>query len=77
MARADGELQSFSDVVQVRRAELLLRNSAFGRYKTCLEQNNLLKDTKIRVYKPVVLTTLLYGAESLVIYHRHLRLVTS
>ena len=34
-----------------------------------------MKDTKISVYKAVVLTTLLYGAESWVIYRRHLRLI--
>jgi len=40
-----------------------------------MEQNNLKKDTKINVYKAVMLTTLLYGAESWVIYRRHLRLI--
>ena len=37
--------------------------------------NILQKDTKISVFKAVVLTTLLYGAESWVIYRRLLRLV--
>ena len=38
---------------------------------------HLKKHTKIIVYRAVVLTTLLYGAESWVIYRRHLQLLES
>ena len=51
-------------------------NSAFGRlYKRVWHNFNLKRVTKISVYRAVVLTTLLYGAESWVIYSRHLRLL--
>ena len=51
-------------------------NSAFDRlYKRVWNNNNLKKDTKISVHKAVVLTTLLYGAKTWVIYRRHLRLI--
>ena len=43
-------------------------NSVFGRlYKRVWNNTNLTKDTKINVYKAVVLTTLLHGAER---YHQ-------
>ena len=49
---------------------------AFGRlYKRVWNNRNLKKDTNTSVYKAVVLTTLLYGAESWVIYRRHLSLI--
>ena len=48
-------------------------NSAFGRlYNRVCNNTNPKKDTKINVYITVVLTTLLYGAESWVTYRRHL-----
>ena len=51
-------------------------NRVFGRlYRRVWNNKNLKKDTKISVYKAVVLTTLLNGAESWVIYRRHLRLI--
>ena len=51
-------------------------NSAFGRlYKRVWNNKNLKEDTNISVYKAVVLTTLLCGAESWVIYRRHLPLI--
>ena len=51
-------------------------NSTFGRlYKRVWNNKNLKKDTKINVKKVVVLTTLLYGGDSLVTYRRHLRLI--
>ena len=50
-------------------------NSAFGGlYKRVWNNKNLKKDTKINVYKAIVQTTLLHGAESWVTYRRHLRL---
>ncbi len=51
-------------------------NSAFSRlYGRVWNNNNLKKDTTVSVYKAVVLTTLLYGAESWVTYRHHLRLL--
>ena len=51
-------------------------NSAFGRlYKRVWNCHNLKKDTKVCVYRAVVLTTLLYGAESWVTYRRHISLL--
>ncbi|XDV53782.1 hypothetical protein PO909_022204 [Leuciscus waleckii] len=48
--------------------------AAFSRlYGRVWNNNNLKKDTKVSVYKAVVLTTLLYGAESWVTYRHHLR----
>jgi len=49
---------------------------AFGRlYKRVWNNKHLKKNTKISVYRAVVLTTLLYGSESWVTYRRHLRLL--
>ncbi len=51
-------------------------NSAFSRlYGRVWNNNNLKKDMRVSVYKAVVLTTLLYGAESWVTYRHHLRLL--
>ena len=51
-------------------------NSAFGRLRRRVWNNNNLKThTKVRVYKAVVLTTLLYGSESWVRYRCHVRLL--
>ena len=51
-------------------------SSAFGRlFKRVWNNKNLKRDTKIKVYNAVVLTTLLYGAESWVTYRRHIRLL--
>ena len=49
---------------------------AFGRlYKRVWSNKHLRKDTKSKVYRAVVLTTLLYGSESWVLYRRHLKLL--
>lgn len=51
-------------------------NSAFGRLRTRVWQNRNIKNTtKILLYRAVVLSTLLYGSESWVIYRRHLKLL--
>ncbi|KAI8500865.1 hypothetical protein Bbelb_216830 [Branchiostoma belcheri] len=51
-------------------------NNAFGRlHSRVWKSKHLKKDTKIIVYKAVVLTTLLYGSESWVTYRHHLRLL--
>ncbi|XP_078667366.1 uncharacterized protein LOC144909177 [Branchiostoma floridae x Branchiostoma belcheri] len=51
-------------------------NSAFGRlHSRVWKSKHLKKDTKISVYKAVVLNSLLYGSESWVTYRHHLRLL--
>ena len=51
-------------------------NSAFGRlYSRVWNNKHLKKATKVSVYRAVVLTTLLYGSESWVMYRHHLRLL--
>ena len=51
-------------------------NTSFGRlHKRVWNNKHLKKSTKIRVYRAVVLTTLLYGSESWVIYRHHLQLL--
>ncbi|KAI8484505.1 hypothetical protein Bbelb_377760 [Branchiostoma belcheri] len=51
-------------------------NRAFGRlHSRVWKSKHLKKDTKVSVYKAVVLTTLLYGSESWVTYRHHLRLL--
>ncbi|XP_071510462.1 uncharacterized protein [Diadema antillarum] len=51
-------------------------SSAFGRLHDRVWKNNhLKKQTKISVYRAVVLPTLLYGSESWALYRHHLRLL--
>ena len=51
-------------------------NSSFGRlYKRVCNSNSLKCKTKIRVYRAVVLTTLLYSSETWVTYRSHIRLL--
>ncbi|GFS05221.1 LINE-1 retrotransposable element ORF2 protein [Elysia marginata] len=51
-------------------------NSSFGRmYKRVWKNKNLRATTKTRVYRAVVITTLLYGSESWVLYGSHTRLL--
>ncbi|GFO35998.1 endonuclease-reverse transcriptase [Plakobranchus ocellatus] len=51
-------------------------NSSFGRlYKRVWNNKSLKIKTKIQVYRAVVLTTLLYGSETLVTYSSHIRLL--
>ena len=51
-------------------------SSAFGRLKkTVWERRGITMDTKIKVYKAVVLTSLLYGCETWTIYRRHEKLM--
>ena len=45
---------------------------AFGRFRTNLwERNRIRLDTKLKVYKAVVLPILLYACETLAVYQRH------
>jgi hypothetical protein len=51
-------------------------SATFGRLRDRVWQNkNLKNSTKIQVYRAVVLTTLLYGCESWVVYRRHVGLL--
>ncbi|RVE61997.1 hypothetical protein OJAV_G00176660 [Oryzias javanicus] len=57
-------------------SRLAKASSAFGRLSKRVWNNKHLKqDTKISVYKAIVLTTLLYGSESWVTYRSHVRLL--
>ena len=63
-ARLDKEIES----------RLSKANKAFGRLtKRVWKNKNLKKHTKVKVYRAVVLPTLLYGAETWVTYRRHIR----
>ena len=45
---------------------------AFGRFRTNVwERNGIRHDTKLKVYKAVVLQTLLYACETWTVYQRH------
>ena len=49
-------------------------SSAFGRLKDSVwERRGISLQTKIKVYRAVVLTTLLYGSETWTVYRRHER----
>uniref|UniRef100_A0A8C7WPE7 Reverse transcriptase domain-containing protein n=1 Tax=Oryzias sinensis TaxID=183150 RepID=A0A8C7WPE7_9TELE len=51
-------------------------SSAFGRLrKSVWERRGILQNTKIKVYRAVVLTTLLYGCETWTTYRRHEKLL--
>ena len=57
------------DEVTARTAKA---SAAFGRLRTNFwEQNEIRLDTKLKVYKAVVLPTLLYAFESWTVYQRH------
>ena len=40
-----------------------------------LNQNNILQLNKLKVYKAIILTSLLYGCETWILYRRHLKLL--
>ena len=53
-------------------------NKAFGKLiKRVWRNKDLKKATKIKIYKTIILPTLLYGAESWVLHRRHLRSLES
>ncbi|XP_069749915.1 uncharacterized protein [Narcine bancroftii] len=65
-ARIDNEIDN----------RLAKANSAFGRLHKRVWKNNQLKNlTKISVYRAVVISTLMFGSESRVLYRHHLRLL--
>ena len=53
-------------------ARLAKASAAFGRlYKNVWDRRGITPETKIKVYRAVVLTTLLYGCEAWTVYQRH------
>ena len=55
-------------------ARLAKASSAFGRlYKNVWNRRGITTETKIKVYRAIVLTTLLYGCETWTVYRRHAR----
>ena len=67
-------LSSKADIDSEVNHRLSCASGAYGRLrKRVFEDRDLRVDTKLLVYKAVVLPTLLYGAESWTTYSRHLR----
>ena len=68
-----GSVLSSNAVVDDDISALLSKaNSAFGRLSMRLWNDHGIRlDTKVAIYKAVILTTLLYGCESWVLYSRH------
>ena len=55
-------------------ARLCKASQALGRLKSrVLTQHNIRQSTKLKVYRTVVLTSLLYGCEAWTLYRRHLK----
>ncbi|XP_076069189.1 uncharacterized protein LOC143041234 [Oratosquilla oratoria] len=55
-------------------ARICKASQALGRLRTrVLNQRNVRRSTKLKVYRAVVLTSLLYGCESWTLYRRHLK----
>ena len=53
-----------------------IANSSFGRLsKRVWQSHSLLLSTKFQVYRAVVVTTLLYGAETWVLYRKQIGLL--
>ena len=53
-------------------ARLAKASAAFGRlYKNVWGRRGITLETKIKVYRAVVLTTLLYGCKAWTVYQRH------
>ncbi|KAL1255557.1 hypothetical protein QQF64_013618 [Cirrhinus molitorella] len=49
-------------------------SQSIGRLRTRVMNHRIIKkSTKIKVYKPVVLTSLLYGCETWTLYRKHLK----
>ena len=74
-----GSNLSFSgDLTNEIQRRINLASSAFGRLsKRVFGNQNLTIHTKIAVYDAVVISTILYGCETWVPYHRHIRLLES
>lgn len=59
---------------EVNTSRLAKASAAFGRlHKNVWDRRGITTETKIKVYKAVVLTTLLYSCESWTVYQRHAR----
>ena len=55
-------------------ARICKASQALGRLKTrVVNQHNTRRSTKLKVYRAVVLTSLLYGCETWTLYRRHLK----
>ena len=55
-------------------AQICKASQALGRLKTSvLNQHNIRKSAKLKMYRAVVLTSLLYGCETWTLYRRHLK----
>ena len=53
-------------------ARIAKASAAFGRLRGSVEDRSGIRlDTKLKVYKAVVLTTLLYACETWIVYQRH------
>ncbi|KAL6482392.1 hypothetical protein MHYP_G00104720 [Metynnis hypsauchen] len=53
-------------------------SQALGRLRSrVLKQHNIQKTTKLKIYKTVVLTSLLYGCETWTLYRKHIKLLES
>ena len=62
---------AIDDEINTRLAKA---SAAFGRlHKNVWDRRGITTETKIKVYKAVVLTTMLYGFESWTVYQRHAR----
>ena len=49
-------------------------SQALGRLRNrLLNHHNVILDTKLKVYRPVVLSSILYGCETWTVYRRHLK----
>ncbi|KAL8615669.1 hypothetical protein ACOMHN_034819 [Nucella lapillus] len=59
-------------------ARICKASQALGRLRArVLNQHNLQQSTKLRVYKTIVLISLLYGCETWTLYRRHIKLLES
>ncbi|XP_038077400.1 uncharacterized protein LOC119745248 [Patiria miniata] len=55
-------------------ARICKASQALGRLRSCvLKQHNIRQTTKLKVYKTVALTSLLYGCETWTLYRRHIK----
>ena len=67
-------ISSDGSLDKVISARICKASQALGRLKTrVLNQHNIRQSTKLKVYRAVVLTSLLYGCESWTLYRRHLK----
>ncbi|PFX12093.1 RNA-directed DNA polymerase from mobile element jockey [Stylophora pistillata] len=69
-------ISSDSSLDKEINAMICKASQALGRLRArVLNQHNIQQSTKLRVYKTVVLTSLLYGCETWTLYRRHIKLL--